>query len=180
MTCVYSWLNPNLEVRNSGGGERDFKSMFARLAIKAGERIAIFGGRVTLVTEEIGDHGIQIDEDFVIGGYSEDDQQFEVADFFNHSCVPNVGIKGQIFLVAMRDIEKDEEVTFDYAMCLHETKGAPPYRMECLCGKPKCRRLITDNDWKIPELQEKYDGWFSWYLQEKINMLRRNDGNRNG
>jgi len=150
------------------------------MAVKAGVRLAIFGGRVTHVAEEIGDYGIQIDEDFVIDGVSEHSGDFYEDTFFiNHSCEPNAGIKGQIFLVAMRDIAENEGVTFDYAMCLHETKGAPPYRMECLCGRINCRKVITDNDWKLPDLQKKYDGWFSWYLQEKINMLKNNDGSRN-
>ncbi len=96
----------------------------------------------------------------------------EDAFFFNHSCEPNAGIKGQIFLVAMRDIEPDEEVTFDYAMCLHRVEGLPPYRLECLCSYDNCRKIITDDDWKLSELQKKYDGWFSWYLQEKIDRLR--------
>jgi len=36
--------------------------------IKAGEKLAIFGGKIVHVNEEIGDYGIQIDEDFVING----------------------------------------------------------------------------------------------------------------
>ena len=178
MARLFSWLNPKLEVRSEGKG--DFKSVFARVTIKAGERLAIFGGQVTHVAEEIGDYGIQIDEDFVIDGVSEHSGDFYEDTFFiNHSCEPNAGIKGQIILVAMRGIEIDEEVTFDYAMCLHETKGVRPYRMECQCGRTSCRKVITDNDWKIKELQQKYYGWFSWFLQEKINMLKNNDGSRN-
>ena len=139
----------------------------------AGERLAIFGGRVFPVVEEIGDYALQIDEDFVIDGVSAHSGDFyEETFFFNHSCEPNAGIKGQIFLVAMQNIQKDEEVTFDYAMCLHETKDAPQYRMECCCGRTNCRKVITDHDWKLPALQEKYDGYFSWYLQEKINTLK--------
>jgi len=33
---------------------------------------------------------------------------------------------------------------------------------------PDCRGKVTFNDWKIPEIQKRYDGYFSWYLQEKI------------
>lgn len=134
--------------------------------------MAIFAGKLVRVNEEIDDYGIQIDEDFVINAFDKETQEIEDAFHFNHSCEPNAGIKGQIFLVAMRDIQKDEEVTFDYTMCLHETEGAAPYRLECHCGKPNCRGVITDNDWKIPVLQKKYDGWFSWYLQEKIDKLK--------
>lgn len=128
-----------------------------------------------LAVEEIGDYGIQIDERYCLNTFSGDDFQIEDADYLNHSCEPNAGIKGQIFLMAMRDIEPDEEVTFDYAMCLHRVEGLPPYRMECLCGKDNCRKIITDDDWKIPELQQKYDSYFSWYLQEKINRMKNAD-----
>jgi hypothetical protein len=85
---------------------------------------------------------LQIDEDFVINGLdNEYPREIEDSFFFNHSCEPNAGIKGQIFLIAMRDIRKGEEVTFDYAMCLHETKEARQYRMKCRCESPNCRGL---------------------------------------
>jgi hypothetical protein len=42
-----------------------------------------------------------------------------------------------------------------------------------MCGSPNCRGLITEEDWKIPELQKKYDGYFSWYLQEKIDGIKK-------
>ena len=93
--------------------------------------------------------------------------------FFNHSCEPNAGIKGQIFLTAMRDIKAGEEVTFDYAMTLARTKHAKPYRMNCLCGKALCRKIITDNDWKIPVLQKKYKGFFQYFIQEKISIQKK-------
>jgi SET domain-containing protein len=34
----------------------------------------------------------------------------------NHSCEPNLGLQGQVVYLALRDIEADEELTFDYAM----------------------------------------------------------------
>ena len=34
----------------------------------------------------------------------------------NHSCEPNLGLQGQVVYVSLRDIEADEELTFDYAM----------------------------------------------------------------
>lgn len=162
-------LNSKLETR----GGVAYKCVFAKGRINAGERLAIFGGKLIRAVEEDGDYGIQIDETFVINALDKETQDMEDAFFFNHSCGPNAGLKGQIFLVAMRDIEEDEEVTFDYAMCLHRVEGLPPYRLECLCGADNCRKIITDDDWQIPELQKKYDGYFSWYLQDKIDKLIR-------
>lgn len=74
--------------------------------------------------------------------------------------------------MAMRDIDIGGQVTFDYAMCLYPTPGMPRYKMECLCGSANCRGIITEDDWKLPDLQKKYDRYFSWYLQEKINKLK--------
>jgi hypothetical protein len=40
--------------------------------------------------------------------------------------------------------------------------------MQCVCGSEKCRRKITEEDWRLPELRRRYKGYFSQYLQEKI------------
>jgi len=45
--------------------------------------------------------------------------------------------------------------------------------MECQCDHPNCRKLITEDDWQQPDLQRRYDGYFQWYLQEKIDKLNR-------
>ncbi len=115
--------------------------------------------------EEYADSGIQISENFslILGDHLEE------TNFFNHSCSPNAGINGQIFLVAMRDISIGEEVNFDYAMCLHKAVGVDEYNFKCGCGSTSCRKNITENDWKSPQLQEKYKGYFQYFLQEKIN-----------
>jgi len=42
------------------------------------------------------------------------------------------------------------------------------YQMECRCGAANCRRVVTGQDWRRKELQKKYSGFFSWYLQKKI------------
>ena len=83
--------------------------------------------------------------------------------YTNHSCDPNLAIQGQIALVAMRDIAADEELTIDWA-----TTDDGDHQMACRCGSPRCRGTITGKDWMKPELQERYAGWFCWFLQRKI------------
>lgn len=180
MKLMHSVLNPKLELRNSGGG---LHGIFAKETVSVQELLAIFGGHVMAVTKEpvfadgINDLGLMINDDFVIG--SKYENEIEDTDFFNHSCKPNAGIKGQIFLVAMRDIEADEEVVFDYAMVLCEAPGKlEGYEFSCLCGSDHCRGKVTGNDWKIPELQRRYHGFFSWYLQEKIDKQDVLDGSK--
>lgn len=36
--------------------------------------------------------------------------------YINHSCNPNMGIKGKVTFVALKNIKKNEELTFDYSI----------------------------------------------------------------
>lgn len=83
--------------------------------------------------------------------------------YINHSCEPNVGMRGDIVAVAMRDIKAGEELTQDYS-----TIDARDFSFECSCKSPICRHTVTGGDWKDKVLQEKYKGYFSAYLQSKI------------
>jgi uncharacterized protein len=83
--------------------------------------------------------------------------------FINHSCDPNVGFAGNIVLVAMCDVSAGEELTTDYALFDDYDED-----MACHCNTAQCRRVIGGRDWRRSELQRRYHGYFSWYLQEKI------------
>lgn len=86
----------------------------------------------------------------------------------NHSCEPNLGLQGEVVYVALCDIPTaGEELTADYAMTDDE-----PYEMTCRCGRPSCRGTITGFDWRKPEIQARYDGYFSWFIQRRIDQLR--------
>ncbi len=169
---THSWLHPGLEKRKSG---TQGWGIFARADIRKSERLAIFGGKIMLIDEmyqlpgNMQGYTMQIEDRFVLGPagtISED------TDFFNHSCDPNSGFKGQIFLVAMRDIRAGEEITFDYAMTVSESVGSDMvFEMVCTCGSPRCRKTITEQDWMLPELQDRYKGYFSQYIQDKIEEL---------
>lgn len=159
--------------------------VFAKAPVAKCERLAVFGGDVMLI-DEINDmaealqgYPMQIEERFVLG--SRDGTELEGPDFFNHSCEPNSGFRGQIFLVAMRDIGAGEEITFDYAMVVSEAPGCSVvFDLECQCGSPMCRKHITESDWKLPRLRDAYDGYFSEYLQERIDRERNKGPAFNG
>jgi len=105
---------------------------------------------------------IQVAEDLFIGPLREDEREGSML-FINHSCEPNLGVRGQIVFVAMRDIEAGEELTHDWA-----TTDDDDYAVECNCGSASCRKILTGKDWRRRDLQEKYKGFFSSYLEEKI------------
>ena len=171
---VNSWLDPRLEKQRSG---TQGWGIFAGADIRKDERLAIFGGRIMLIDDmyqlsgEMQSYTMQIEERFVLGPA---DTVPEDTDFFNHSCDPNSGFKGQVFLVAMRDISAGEEITFDYAMTVSESVGSDMvFTLDCACGSPRCRKTITEQDWMLPGLQDRYKGYFSQYIQDKIEQLNQ-------
>lgn len=68
-----------------------------------------------------------------------------IAWHMNHSCNPNVGFDAHDNFVAMKNIKKGEELTWDYGF--DESNHA--FRMKCACGAKKCRKVVTGNDWKL-------------------------------
>ena len=134
--------------------------------------MAIKGGHVLTRTQwrmlepELGAAEIQIDSDLFMAPVSREERDAAML-YLNHSCDPNTGIQGQILFAAMRDIRPDEELTHDWA-----TTDDDDYRMRCHCGARNCRGLITGQDWRREDLQQRYRGWFAWYLQRRIDADR--------
>ncbi len=164
----YSYLSPKAESRpNPVKGNC---GVFCVEPIAKDEIVALWGGRILSVGEtdrempNFTQQVLQIEDDFFLMTPS-----MESADCFNHSCSPNVGLTGQIGLIAMRDITVGEEICLDYAMC----DGSDYDEFDCACGSPYCRGRITGMDWKRPELWDRYDGYFAPYLQRRIAALKR-------
>lgn len=163
------YFSPKLFVRQDA--DKGGYGVYAREAISAGELLVIWGGDIVTGEQlhQLPDyqqvHGIQVEENV----YQVPTVENDPADLINHSCAPNAGLSGQIALVAMRPIAPAEEVTFDYAM----SDGSPYDEFECGCGTSTCRRYVTGDDWRRPELQKRYAGYFSPYLQKRIDRLER-------
>ena len=163
-----SYLNLKCEARDHPEGGC---GVFALRKIKKDELVSLWGGCMVQKNEldpsmpRFTQRVLQVDEDI----YILTAEEAEPNDCFNHSCEPNLGFFGQIGLVAMRDIEAGEELMFDYAM----SDGEPYDEFDCYCGSSNCRKKITGNDWKLPELWEKYKGYFSPYLERRIMKLHK-------
>jgi hypothetical protein len=91
------------------------------------------------------------------------------ADFspVNHSCEPNLGWVDERTLVALRDIDRGAELTTDYALAL-DTGGALVW---CHCGTYRCRQVVEGDDWRIPQLQQRYAGAWAPHVAERIEAL---------
>ena len=164
-----TYRSPKIEVRDdtlSGRG------VVAIDNIAKDEIVAIKAGRIVnarqlvKISAEVGDLALQIDDDFYLTpGHTAEIDDMSV--FINHSCDPNVGFRGQVVYVAMRDIKAEEELFHDYSM-----ERSDDYFLECHCGSPLCRHQVTGQDWQLPELQERYGRYFSIYLCRKIDAAK--------
>jgi hypothetical protein len=74
----------------------------------------------------------------------------------NHSCDPNLGWSGTS-LVTMRDVAAGAELTTDYALFLDD----PTVVVRCHCETYRCRQLVEGDDWRIPQLQTRYAGFWA-------------------
>ena len=158
-----SYHSPQLEGRRIDG--QGGRTLVAREPVEAGEVVVVFGGEVVhadqlaklspaerLLT-------LQVEEDLYLVSARDG-----AADWVNHSCAPNCGLSGQIALVALRRLEPGEEICFDYAM----SDGTPYDQFPCGCGAATCRGQVSGEDWRRPELWERYRGHVSPYLQRRI------------
>ena len=164
-----SYLSPKTEIRESNIHGR---GLLAIADIAKDEIVGVKGGHIidrkTLrekITPQLGPAEIQIDNDLFIAPVTDEERESSML-YSNHSCAPNLGIRGEITFVAMRDIRAGEELTHDWAMTDDDD-----YSVDCKCGEPNCRKVLTGKDWQRPELQRRYTGYFSNYLARKIAML---------
>jgi len=83
--------------------------------------------------------------------------------YTNHSCDPNSynALNGEWVTVARRDIEVGEEITADYGTIMSHAWYED---MICNCGASNCRKLITKNDYNLPELRIIHAGRLDDYL----------------
>ena len=92
----------------------------------------------------------------------------EQVHFGNHSCNPNLWHEDAFTLVVRRAVTAEDELTLDYA-----TQTAnPQWRMDCRCGDPSCRQVITGEDWRRPELQDRYGAHFVPGLLARMGACR--------
>lgn len=158
-------LNPKIIFLETEAG----MGAFADVPIFESEILVRWQGRVlnfsdfSQTPESFRTRSVQVGEDQYL-------VPFEIthADYFNHSCDPNAGLQGPRTLIALRPIKKGEPICYDYAM----TDGSPYDEFSCRCGVPHCRGRVTGEDWKQQSLQERYRGFFSPYLSERIRLSK--------
>ena len=165
-----SYRSPKTEVRESsihGHG------LFATADIAKDEIVAVKGGHIVSreqlkekITPLLGPVEIQIDDELYVAPATPDEREGSML-YSNHSCDANLGMRGEITFVAMREICGGEELTHDW--CVTDDDD---YSVKCNCGAPNCRGTLTGKDWQRAELQKQYAGYFSTYLAKKIARVK--------
>jgi SET domain-containing protein len=79
--------------------------------------------------------------------------------FINHSCDPNTYVRTEMTsgvrqVLALRDLRKGDELTWDYALNIWKAWVAP---MSCNCGAENCRGIVRGEYFALPrDLQRRY------------------------
>ena len=86
------------------------------------------------------------------------DVPWNPARLMNHSCSPNGEshiVRGRVWIVARRDIQPGEEVTYDYGFAYAGWRDHP-----CRCGSPDCVGFIVDASqrWRVRRILRKERG----------------------
>ena len=87
--------------------------------------------------------------------------------FMNHSCDPNTWWLDDDTMIARRDIQPGEELTYDYAT----TEIAIPFEMTCQCGCPNCRGIVTNHDYEDRVWQAQYGKYLPRHTLAAIRQL---------
>jgi uncharacterized protein len=164
---IRSWITP--KAVKGGASAIAGQGVHATEPIGAGEPVAVKGGHIVTgsvvagLPEGLRDSVFPIAADLFLAALAP--AEFDgVMMRVNHSCEPNVGMGGDVVLIAMRDIAAGEELTIDYALFL----GDPGFAMPCRCQATACRGTVRGTDWTHPGLQARYRGWFACWLQRQI------------
>jgi SET domain-containing protein len=130
------------------------RGAFATRLIRRGERIVEYKGE--RITNEEADRRypppkpdehhhtflFELDDDYCVDATVKGNS----ARFINHSCQPNCDTvieQGRIYIDAVRDIRRGEELSYDYNYILDEPHNPANKKLyPCYCGSRKCRGTI--------------------------------------
>ena len=166
----FSWSSPKIEVRKT---EKYGRGVFANETINSGEVVMVMGGNIVCTEDEnrlgsfITEYEMDISEEFSFSPLTESDLDLMPQHLINHSCEPNVGFLDQLQIVAIKDINKDEELVYDYAFVMwNGPDNENRFEIKCLCGSKYCRGFIKEYDWKNVKIQQKYGRYFQPFLRK--------------
>ena len=139
----------------------DNKGLYACQNIKRGTKIIEYKGKIISVKKSEIDpkfdnnkaiYLFNINKKYDLDG----DYKFNTARLINHSCDPNCEVDGvglKLWIYAVKDIKKNEELTYDYGFSFDKDYKDFP----CRCGAKKCVGFIVNSQsrWRIKKSKRR-------------------------
>ena len=138
----------------------DNRGLYAADDIKKGTKIIQYKGKIITIKES--ETNPKYDNDKAIYLFNinkkfdlDGDFKFNIAILINHSFEPNCEVDGigyKLWVYAIKDIKKNEELTYDYGFSFD--KDFRKYR--CNCGSKKCCGYIvrSESRWRIKKSEK--------------------------
>ena len=133
----------------------DNRGLFASKNIKKGTKIIYYTGKI--ITKKQTENNPKFDNDKAIYLFNlnnrydlDGDFTYNTARLINHSCNPNCEVEGKglkLWISSIKDIKKNEELTYDYGFSFDENYKDFP----CKCGSKNCCGYIVreGSRWRI-------------------------------
>ena len=133
----------------------DNKGLYASKNIKSGKLVIYYKGK--LITKQETSTNPKFDNDKAIYLFNlnsrydlDGDFKYNDARLINHSCNPNCEVEGKglkLWITAIRDIKKGEELSYDYGFGYDEDYK----QFVCKCGAKNCVGYIVreGSRWRI-------------------------------
>ncbi len=133
----------------------DKNGLYAAKNIKSGKVIIKYKGKI--ITKKESDINPKYDNDKAIYLFNlnkrydlDGDFKYNTARLINHSCNPNCEVEGKglkLWIVAIRDIKKGEELSYDYGFGYDKDYK----QFVCKCGSKHCVGYIVreGSRWRI-------------------------------
>jgi len=139
----------------------DNRGLFASKNIKKGTKIIYYIGKI--ITKKQTENNPKFDNDKAIYLFNlnnrydlDGDFTYNTARLINHSCNPNCEVEGKglkLWISSIKDIKKNEELTYDYGFSFDENFKDFP----CKCGSKNCCGYIVreGSRWRIKKKKKK-------------------------
>ena len=139
----------------------DNRGLYAAKNIKKDTKVIEYKGKIITVKET--ETNPKFDNDKAIYLFNlnkkydlDGDFKYNTARLINHSCDPNCEVDGvglKLWIYAIKDIKKNEELTYDYGFSFDKDYKDFP----CRCGAKKCVGFIVNSQsrWRIKKLRKR-------------------------
>ena len=139
----------------------DNRGLFASKNIKKGTKIIYYIGKI--ITKKQTENNPKFDNDKALYLFNlnnrydlDGDFTYNTARLINHSCNPNCEVEGKglkLWISSIKDIKKNEELTYDYGFSFDENYKDFP----CKCGSKNCCGYIVreGSRWRIKKRKKK-------------------------